>query len=319
MNSKDGTTASKSVFGGVPISLATTAGYTVSKGMTGCSGILADAVVLSKARGTRWNVATAFMYGYLAMVSVAQAQAATSTADVAWYDATGVKNYPKGCNNSALSDVDDTTVVYATAGDSGNANKPKTGATANFAKTTHNGSNNGVADLNGGMFEVTIGITNFGDNATATTAIANDTIYVLKHSTDIATLTAGWNGATDVWGNATNLATKYDSVTSPHPLGSSTGNVFWGNGTNAVLQNDLSGVNRDVCGFIPKNSSSTNATGVNLFGNDYLDKNNRQNMVPLACGSWSNSAGAGMFTRYFGNSRSNSSYNFGFRAFAYFA
>ena len=319
MNSKDGTTASKSVFGGVPISLATTAGYTVSSGMTGCTGRLADAVVLSKARGTRWNTATAFMYGYLAMVSVAQAQAATSTADVAWYDPTGVKNYPKGCNNNALSDVDDTTVKYASAGDSGDTNKPKTGATANFAKTTHNGSNNGVADLNGGMYEVTIGITNFGSSATASTAITNNTIYVLKHSTDIATLTAGWNGATDVWGNAANLANKYDSVTSPHPLGSSAETVYWGNGTNAVLQNDLSGVNRDVCGFIPKNSSSTGATGANLFGNDYLYKNNVQNMVPLACGYWSHSTTTGVFYRYFYAGRSDSYGYYGFRASAYFS
>ncbi|MCT7513667.1 hypothetical protein [Aliarcobacter cryaerophilus] len=319
MNSKDGNTASKSVFGGVPISLATTAGYTVSNGMTGCTGILADAVVLSRARGERWNTAIAFMYGYLAMVSVAQAQAATSTDDVAWYDPTGVKNFPKGCNNNALSDVDDTSVVYATAGDSGNANKPKTGATANFAKTTHNGSNNGVADLNGGMFEVTIGITNFSSSATATTAITNDTIYVLKHSTDIATLTGGWNGATDVWGDATNLATKYDLVTSPHPLGSSTGTVYWGNGTNTVLQNDLNGVNRDVCGFIPKNSSSTGATGANLFGNDQLNKQNIQNMVPLACGSWLASASAGVFSRNFNASRSTSLTYCGFRASAYFA
>ena len=319
-NSKDGTTVSKSVFGGVPIGLSTSySGGTVSQGMTGCTGILADAVVLSKARGERWNATSAFIYGYLALVSVAQAQAATSTADVAWYDPTGVKNYPKGCNNNALSDVDDTTVVYASAGDSGNANKPKTGATANFAKTTHNGSNNGVADLNGGMFEVTIGITNFGDNATATTAIANDTIYVLKHSTDIATLTAGWNGATDVWGNAANLATKYDSVTSPHPLGSSTGAVYWGNGTNAVIQNELSGVNRDVCGFIPKNATSTSGSGVNLFGNDYLYKYNVQNMVPLACGNWSSSASAGVFNRHFYYDRSDSSTSYGFRASAYFA
>ena len=316
-NSKDGTTASKSVFGGVPISLTAQAGYTVSYGMTGCTGRLADAVVLSKARGTRWNTATAFIYGYLAMVSVAQAQSATSTADVAWYDPTGVNNFPKGCNSNALSDVNDTTVVYASAGDSGDANKPKTGATANFAKTTHNGSNNGVADLNGGMTEVTIGITNFGDNATAATAITNDTIYVLKHSTDIATLTAGWNSATDVWGTATNLATKYDVVTSPHPLGSSTGAVYWGNSTNVVLQNDLNGVNRDVCGFIPKNSSSTGATGANLFGNDYLYRYNAQNMVPLTCGAWGHS-GAGVFLRSFINARSISNNNAGFRASAYF-
>ena len=319
MNSKDGTTASKSIFGGVPISLATTAGYTVSNGMTGCTGILADAVVLSKARGARWNATSAFIYGYLALVSVAQAQAATSTADVAWYDPTGVKNYPKGCNNNALSDVDDTTVKYASAGDSGNANKPKTGATVGFAKTTHNGSNNGVADVNGGMWEVTIGITNFGSSATAGTAIANDTIYVLKHSTDIATLTAGWNGTNDVWGNAANLDTKYDLVTSPHPLGSATGAVRLGNGTNAVFQNEANGVNRDVCGFIPKNSSSTSGSGANIFGNDQLNKNNIQNMVPLACGAWNNSATAGVFSRHFGLSRSYGNSYSGFRASAYFA
>ena len=319
MNSKDGTTASKSIFGGVPISLAKTADYTVSNGMTGCTGILADAVVLSRARGTRWNTATAFMYGYLAMVSVAQAQSATSTADVAWYDPTGVTNYPKGCNNNALSDVFDTTVVYVTAGDSGNANKPKTGATVNFAKTTHNGSNNGVADLNGGMWEVPIGITNFGTSAAATAVIANDQIYVLKQGVDVATLTGGWNTANAVWGDATNLATKYDLVTSPHPLGSSTGNVYWGNGTNAVLQNDLSGANRDVCGFIPKNSSSTGATGANLFGNDYLTINNRQNMVPLTCGRWNYAALAGVFSRYFSSYRSGDYVDASFRASAYFA
>jgi hypothetical protein len=319
MNSKDGTTASKSVFGGVPISLATTAGYTVSNGMTGCTGILADAVVLSRARGTRWNTATAFMYGYLAMVSVAQAQSATNTTDVAWYDPTGVNNFPKGCNNNALSDVNDTSVVYVTAGDSGNANKPKTGATVGFAKTTHNGSANGVADLNGGMFEVIIGITNFGSSATATTAIATDQIYVLKQSVDVATLTGGWNTANDVWGDATNLATKYDLVTSPHPLGSATGAVYWGNGSNAVFQNDLSGVNRDVCGFIPKNSTATSATGVNLFGNDYFYKYNLQNMVPLACGAWGNSASAGVFSRGFFSYRSLDSNSASFRASAYFS
>ena len=319
MNSKDGTTASKSVFGGVPISLATTAGYTVSKGMTGCTGIFVDAVVLSKARGTRWNVATAFMYGYLAMVSVAQAQATTSTDDVAWYDPTGVKNFPKGCNNNALSDVNDTSIVYDTAGDSVDANKPKTGATVGFAKTTHNGSANGVADLNGGMWEVTIGITNFGTSATATAAIATDQIYVLKQGVDVATLTGGWNTANDVWGDAANLATKYDVVTSPHPLGSSTGGVHWGNGSNAVLQNDLSGVNRDVCGFIPKNSSSTSGSGVNLFGTDYLYKYNVQNMVPLNCGSWYNSGAAGVFSRRFNYGRANRDNLASFRASAYVA
>ena len=230
-----------------------------------------------------------------------------------------MNNFPKGCNNNALSDVNDTSIVYVTAGDTGNANKPKTGATVGFAKTTHNGSANGVADLNGGMWEVTIGITNFGTSATATAAIATDQIYVLKQGVDVATLTGGWNTANDVWGDDTNLATKYDLVTSPHPLGSSTGNVFWGNGTNAVLQNDLSGVNRDVCGFIPKNTNSTGATGANLFGNDQLNKQNKQNMVPFACGAWNDSASAGVFRRFFSLSRSNGFNSAGFRASAYVA
>ena len=93
----------------------------------------------------------------------------------------------------------------------------------------------------------------------------------------------------------------------------------WGNSTNAVFQNDLNGVNRDVCGFIPKNSSSTSASGANLFGIDYFYKYNVQNMVPLACGAWHNSTGTGVFSRYFVSFRSHSGNNYGFRASAYFA
>jgi hypothetical protein len=319
MNSKDGTTSSKSVFGGVPISLATTAGYTVSNGMTGCTGILADAVVLAKARGSRWNAVLAFQYAWLAIISVAQGQAATSTTNCAWYDATGTTNFPKGCNNNALSDTNDTTVTYVTAGDTGNANKPKTGATANFAKTTHNGSMNGVADLNGGMYEVSIGVTNIGTTATATTAIATDTIYVLKTSIDHAALTGGWDGANDVWGNTTSLSTKYNAVDSPHPLGSVTGTVYWGNAANAVFPTDASGVSRDICGFIPKNPSASNATGINMLGNDQFYKHNRNNMVPLCCGYWSYAANAGLFDRNFSTNRSNDYYAASFRASAYFA
>lgn len=318
MNSKDGTSSSKSVFGGVPISLTTTTTYTNSNGMTGCTGILADAVVLSRARGSRWNVTTAFIYGYLAMVSVAQGQAATNTTDCAWYDATLTTNFPKGCNNNALRDVNDSSVVYITAGDSGNANKPKTGATSNFNKTTHNGCANGVADLNGGMYEVPIGITNYGTSATDTTAYSNDTIYVLKQSTDHASLTGGWNGTNDVWGTAANLAAKYDSVTSPHALGSTSGWMYWGNGTNAVFPSNASGVNRDVCGFIPKDNNATNATGVNMLGNDGMYRYNTANQVPLCSGDWGSGATAGLFYRLFDYTRSYSSVTDCFRASAYF-
>ena len=313
MNSKDGTTSSKSIFGGVPISLTTTATYTNSNGMAGCTGILADAVVLSKSRGSRWNCSTAFMYAWAFMISVAHGQAATSTTDCSWYDPTLTTNFPKGCNNNALSDTNDTSVVYATAGDSGSASKPKTGATSNFNKTTDNGCANGIADLNGCMWEVSIGITNLGASATSTTSITNNTIYVLKESIDHADLTGGWNGANDAWGDATNLATKYDIITASHALGSTTGWIYLGNSSNDIWSDDI-----NICGFVPKDNNATSETGINLFGNDGFYRSNVHNLTPLSCGRWLNADDAGLGCRSFNHSRSSSGDYASFRASAYF-
>lgn len=102
-----------------------------------------------------------FIYGALAMLSMAHGQAATSTTNCAWYLTD--KNYPKGCNNNALKDTDDTTVIWETDGYS---NCGKTGSAGYgggagnvFAKSTHNGQNCGIADLNGLMYEIAIGAT----------------------------------------------------------------------------------------------------------------------------------------------------------------
>ena len=305
-----------SVKNGVPISLTTTDIYTRSNGMTSCVGQLLDAVTLSRARGTGFNNASIFMMGAIAILSVAHAQAATATTNCAWYDSGGTTNFPKGCN-SALADTNDSGVTYTTAGDSGDANKPQTGSGSPFAKTTHNGQNSGVCDLNGGIYEVALGLTNYGTTAIEATAIATDTIYVLKQATALKNLTAGWDGTTDAWGNATHLATLYDSVTSPHALGSTTGTVYWGSGSNAVFSASASGVNRDLCGFIPKDNSASDATGTNQFGNDYCYRYNRQNMFAHCCGSWVGAANAGLFCREFIGSRTRDSLGSGFRASAY--
>ncbi len=95
-----------------------------------------------------------FVHGALALLSLAHGQAAASSLNCAWYHAT--YNYPKGCNNNALRDTDDTSVLYISDGYS---NCGKTGSGAPFAKTTHNGQACGVADLNGLMWEVAIGMT----------------------------------------------------------------------------------------------------------------------------------------------------------------
>ena len=218
INSKFDATKPKSVFGAHPISLTTDAGYEPSSTMTGCTGILADAVVLGRARGSGYSNMSTFAWGMLSILQVAHAQSSTAATHCAWYDGTDTTNFPKGCN-SALADVNDASVTYTTAG-AADANKPLTGATANFNKTTHNGQANGIADLNGSMRESTIGITNFGATATATTAITNDNIYVLKPSVALTSLTGGWDGVNDVWGNTTHMGTLYDTATSPHASGS---------------------------------------------------------------------------------------------------
>ena len=102
-----------------------------------------------------------FMRSAIAMLSMAHGQAATSTANCAWYHAT--YNYPKGCNNGALKDIDDTTVVwesdgYGSCGKTGSAGYGG-GAGNVFAKSTHNGQNCGSADDNGLMYEISIGLT----------------------------------------------------------------------------------------------------------------------------------------------------------------
>jgi len=103
-----------------------------------------------------FHVPSRFQYAALALLSLAHGLAAKCEAWCAWYDWTGAKNYPKGCNNNALRDTDDATVVYLTDGYS---NCGKAGSGFPFAKTTHNGQECGIADLNGLMYEISLGMT----------------------------------------------------------------------------------------------------------------------------------------------------------------
>lgn len=292
--SKDGASSCKSIANADPISLTTNASYNPSNGMTGCTGILADAVVLGRARGAGFHCASIFQYAALALLSLAHGQAATSATHCAWFDANRVTNFPKGCNNNALSDVNDGSVTYAASF----STKPKTRATANFAKTTHNGQESGVADLNGSLWQMVIGVTSPGSGGTDAALIANGDAYVLKTSASLADITGGWNGATDAWGNASNLATKYDLVSGLMPWGSATGAVYFGNGANQVFSGAVSGTDwlRTGCG-IQKDTNAMSASGTNQFGNDYCYQYNRANLSPLASGGWNGDANAGVFCR----------------------
>ena len=133
----------------------------------------------------------------LALLSLAHAQASTGTAACAWFDAAGVTNYPKGNNNNALRDANDSTNLYVS---DGYPNCGKTGSSNALARTTHNGQACGVADLNGNMWEVAPGLTSNGSS-----------YYLLKTGADIAAATGGNTLATDLWGVA-GLAALYDKV-----------------------------------------------------------------------------------------------------------
>lgn len=306
--SKDGTGSCKSIANADPISLTTNASYNPSNGMTGCTGILADAVVLSRARGTGFHCASIFQYAALALLSLAHGQASSGTTYCAWYGAT--HNFPKGCNNGSLADTNDSSVTYAASYSA----KPKTRATANFAKTTHNGQESGVADLNGSMWQALLGVTDFGTSVTDTTAHTNGNAYVLKSSVAIGNLTGGWNSGNDAWGNTTHLATLYDAVSGLLPWGSTTGWTYFGNGANQVFSGATSGTDwlRTGAG-IQKDTNATSAAGTSQFGNDGCYQYNTANLTPLGSSYWGDAGSAGVFCRYWGNYRSLSNYYVGFR------
>lgn len=319
--SKNGSTSCRSVKDGVPISLTADAGYTNSNGMVtsegSCTGILADAVLLSRSRGVgTFNVASIFMYDALATLSLAHGQASTSATHCAWYDAT--YNFPKGCNNGSLADVSDSGVTFVTAGDSGATAKPKTGSGNPFAKTTHNGQACGVADLNGSMVQAMLGITNSSAAPTDGTTIANGDAYVLKTSAALSSLRAGWNGTNDAWGNPTNLTTKYDLISGFFPWGSATGWVRFGNGSNQVFSGATSGTSylRKCCG-VQETTAGTGASGTNQFGSDGCLQYNQASLFPLAAGYWNFAPDSGVFTRSWNSFRSFSLTYAGFRAAAY--
>lgn len=169
-----------SVDNGLPIS--THADHNPITDLTACAGnFYYEAINAAHARdgvdgavnaSSIFQVSSRFQISALAILSLAHGQAATSTANCAWYHAT--YNYPKGCNNNALKDQDDTTVIwesdgYSNCGKTGSAGYGG-GAGNVFAKSTHNGQTCGIADLNGLMWEISLGITTIAGTKTVSGA-----------------------------------------------------------------------------------------------------------------------------------------------------
>ena len=159
-----------SVQRGKPLSSAST--HNPFSGLTGGADFLYSSVDLAKRRdgvngavnaSSIFHVKSVFQNAALAMLSLVHGQYAQTDTYAAWYNAT--TNFPKGCNSNTLKDAEDTAVIYAS---DGFANACTTGSGVAFNKTTHNGQANGVADLNGGMWEFSLGVTSITANLTVT-------------------------------------------------------------------------------------------------------------------------------------------------------
>jgi hypothetical protein len=145
--------------GAMPVVTAAATGNSVISALNGGpSANYAGTIAAAKTRGPRFFPATVWMYADAAYIAMAHAQASTSATWCAWYSGT-TTNYPKGNNNNALKDINDTTVTYTGAGASGTPNLALAGSGTPYAKTTDNGQACGVADINGNIWEVALGLT----------------------------------------------------------------------------------------------------------------------------------------------------------------
>jgi hypothetical protein len=304
-----------SIRNGLPLSSA--AAHNPFADLTGGENYYYSAIDLAHRRdGVNGNVnassiffcSAQFMRGAIAMLTMAHGQAATSTANCAWYHAT--YNYPKGCNNNALRDTDDTTVIwqsdgYSNCGKTGSAGYGG-GAGNVFAKSTHNGQNCGSGDDNGLMYEISIGVTCDGTN-----------FYVAKQATAMKTFTNGDNAAaTDHWG-ASGISGMFDALTVPFITGND-GWTYFGNGANQVLADDLSGNAWLLAGLgFPETANGLGSPGTNLFGKDGLYRYIVNKMCLIVANYWYDSSYAGVWYVAWHGARTHSYNTVGFRAACY--
>lgn len=242
-----------------------------------------------KTRGTAFHGASISMFKALAMLAYAHAQASTSTTYCAWYHATN--NFPKGCNNNALGDAQDTALTFVSAGHASYPNKPKTGSANLFARTTHNGQNCGIADVNGTMWQVAFGLTSDGAN-----------YYALKTSKRLRDLTGGSGGASDLFG-AAGIAANYDLLGATVGSLTASNSLKYFGSASQVFDAATSGTMWQATGAgIPIAAGGTNA-----FGNDGIWDYRPNEMCPIVGANWGISSLAGCSALHLTNVRSNAS------------
>ena len=248
-----------------------------------------------KSAGSGYFITSVFIYSMLARLSFAHGKAATNQVACAYSDV--VPFLPKGCNNSALSDANDSSVTFS---HSGYSNCALTGSGEPFAKTTHNGQDCGIADLNGNMGEIASGFIR--------TDV--DGFLVLKESVDI---TAIQDDGTTGGAYDTSL---YDVVDIGDVVGGNDGWIKFGNGANAVFAMDT---NRTSAAYKRTSIGIPTQNGVSIdgtieFGSDGLYRYLYDRMVCLVGLYWARFSNSGVFALDLGNTLSGSGASVGARA-----
>ena len=306
--SLNGTVAS-SIKNGIAITSAVRGSLTTSV-FASCTGngqtpanAFYGAIAAAKSRGNQFFPHTQFMRAALALLSLAHGSASTGTAYCAWYSS-GATNYPKGNNNNALGDANDASIAYVSDGNGTYPGCGKTGSANFFSRTTHNGQNCGVADLNGLVWDIEpFGLTSNGTS-----------FYLLNTSVDVTTITSGNTLATDVWG-ATGLAALYTNIGATYAaLTASNTNLGFGSAAQ-VLSETTSGTAWGMAGAgIPL---AGGVGGSNQFGNDYMYDARPNELCVGAGAAWGNSIISGSWARRLDLSRATSTIDFGFSSATY--
>ena len=160
------------------------------------------AIKAARTRGAKFFPESVFIADALTRLSEAHAQAATASTYCAWYDATSVKNYPKGCDNNALKSESDLTLSFTSAGASSYPNMALTGSGSTVAKTTHNGQACGVTDVAGNIYKINPGMTSISVAKTITGATQASPVVltVVAHgmTTGYPVYIAGVGGMTQI-------------------------------------------------------------------------------------------------------------------------
>ena len=241
----------------------------------------------ANALGDRYTLINSFMFNALAILTKAQSQ---SGKNAAWLD---VKPYyPKGNNNSG-KDINDTSVTFT------GSEPAHTGSGVPFAKTTHNGQNCGVADLNGNVWEFGLGLTSDGTK-----------LFIPKETTDMAKfISAVGSNASETrqcaFGKLAYLS-KSDGffeelITTGSACEGGSEDAVLGDGAKKVfpfITNKSNYQYKQCCVGIPLATGV--GSGTEEFGNDKIYKvtYKTKDLMPLFGGTWGHGANTGSFAQY---------------------